>query len=121
MTPPTQQQIAELLRDVNDWDGCYPGNVNVANLVIRMHDALESLAKERDETVTPRHIDEWHEDDGPVLWWTNPISEPPYSGSPLDDDWPEYHEWWTPLSFANDINKRLVAASPFSPKENKGE
>lgn len=62
-----------------------------------------------------RHIDEWHEDHGSVLWWTNPVTEPPYVGSPLDcgraievvvdgevfiahvGGWPGYHEWWTPL------------------------
>lgn len=28
--------------------------------------------------------DQWHEDDGPVLWWRVPIEEPPYCGTPLD-------------------------------------
>lgn len=45
---------------------------------------------------TARHIDEYHEDFGCVLWWTNPVDEPPYVGSPLSDDWRERHEWWTP-------------------------
>lgn len=69
----------------------------------------------------PRHISEWCEEDGPALWWTNPITEPPYCGSPLYcghtvemrhyiggegeiktvttnvGGWPGYHEWWTPL------------------------
>lgn len=47
--------------------------------------------------VTARPIDEWHEDYGDVLWWTFPIQEPPYCGSPLDIDWPDYHTHWTPL------------------------
>lgn len=33
---------------------------------------------------TPRHIDEYHEDMGNVLWWKFPIVEPPYCGSPND-------------------------------------
>ncbi|AQR77697.1 hypothetical protein ABNB59_20675 [Paenibacillus larvae] len=40
---------------------------------------------------------EWHEDHGAVLWWKFPIVEPPYSGSPLDEDWPGYHTHWTPF------------------------
>lgn len=62
-----------------------------------------------------RHIDDWHEDMGDVLWWTNPITEAPYVGNPLClgigyelsigehshivhlGGWPGYHEWWTPL------------------------
>lgn len=40
-------------------------------------------------------LEEWHEDIGPVLWWTNPVSEPPYVGSPLDAGWPGYHTHWT--------------------------
>lgn len=31
---------------------------------------------------------EWHEDIGPVLWWTFPVREPPYCGTPLDEGWP---------------------------------
>ena len=42
----------------------------------------------------PHH--EWHEDDGPVLWWRFPVTEPPYVGTPLDDDFPdEYVTHWT--------------------------
>jgi hypothetical protein len=38
---------------------------------------------------------EWSEDIGPVLWWSFPIDEPPYCGTPLDSDWPDYHTHWT--------------------------
>ena len=38
--------------------------------------------------ITPRPLAEWFEDDGVVLWWRFPIEEPPYVGTPLDDDWP---------------------------------
>lgn len=69
----------------------------------------------RPPTPEARHIDEWHEDMGDVLWWTNPVTEAPYVGSPLDlgrgyvlsigdfeqvihlGGWPGYHVWWTPL------------------------
>lgn len=43
------------------------------------------------------HIDQWHEDYGDVLWVKVPTDEPPYVGSPLDTNWPGYHEWWAPL------------------------
>jgi hypothetical protein len=53
-------------------------------------------------TIVTRRRGEWHEDDGPVLWWRFPIVEPPYAGTPLDSDWPfPMNELsalgWTPL------------------------
>jgi hypothetical protein len=42
--------------------------------------------------------DEWHEDIGPVLWWFFPVQEPPYVGSPLDENWPGYHTHWTEIT-----------------------
>ncbi|MDU2057687.1 MAG: hypothetical protein E6719_00025 [Dermabacter sp.] len=44
-----------------------------------------------------RHIDEWHEVDGPVLWWRDPIEEPPYVGTPDDADFDETYKWWSPI------------------------
>ena len=37
---------------------------------------------------------DWHEDDGPVLWYAVPVEEPPYCGEPLCSDWP--NEWNAP-------------------------
>jgi hypothetical protein len=31
-------------------------------------------------------IEDWHEDDGNVLWWSLPVCEPPYCGTPNDTD-----------------------------------
>ena len=42
-------------------------------------------------------LEEWGEDYGDVLWWKFPIEEPPYVGSPLDENWPAYHTHWTPI------------------------
>lgn len=43
-----------------------------------------------------RPLSEWHEDDGPVVWWLFPVHEPAWIGTPLDTDWPGYHTHWTP-------------------------
>jgi len=51
----------------------------------------------RHELVTPRERDDWHEDLGAMLWWAFPITEPPYCGTPLDDDFPEYVTHYTPI------------------------
>ena len=59
-------------------------------------------AKERygQKPVIARSLPEWHEDDGPVLWWewcgNDWAGEPAWAGTPLDDDWPGYHTHWTP-------------------------
>lgn len=50
-----------------------------------------------DRTTIAKPMNEWHEDHGDVLWWTLPVEEPPYCGSPLNSDWPGYHTHWTPI------------------------
>lgn len=45
-----------------------------------------------------RPISEYHEDMGPCLWWIFPLCEPPYSGTPNDCGWPEYHTHFTRLT-----------------------
>lgn len=46
---------------------------------------------------TLRPLDEWHEEDGNVLWWIVPICEPPFAGTPLDSDWTGEHTHWTKI------------------------
>jgi hypothetical protein len=63
---------------------------------------------------TPRPIADWHEDVGPLLWWTFPHGEPPYVGSPDDSDWPGYHSWWTPCPnplFPEELRNAAIEAS----------
>lgn len=47
-------------------------------------------------TGSARPLSEWHEDDGPVVWWKFPVDEPAWIGTPNCDDWPGYHTHWTP-------------------------
>lgn len=47
---------------------------------------------------TPRPAADWTEEDGYMLWWRFPITEPPYVGSPLDTAWVEgAYTHWTPI------------------------
>lgn len=59
--------------------------------------ALGAEVAARREEIRLRPKDDWHEDHGSVLWWKVPIDEPPYVGSPLDTDFPEYMTHWQPL------------------------
>ena len=49
-----------------------------------------------------RPLQDWHEEIGPALWWAFPVQEPPYSGTPLDDDWPGYHTHFTEIVVPED-------------------
>lgn len=49
------------------------------------------------ELFHPRHIESWHEDEGPALFWHFPVCEPPYSGTPLDEGFPDGMTHWTPI------------------------
>lgn len=55
------------------------------------------LAKYHATVRALRNREDWHEDRGPVLWWTVPITEPPHCGTPFDQDFPEYCTHWTVL------------------------
>lgn len=58
-------------------------------------DACATVEVAMTRTRQARERDEWGEEDGPVLWWRFPVTEPPYCGTPLDDDFPEYVTHWT--------------------------
>ena len=62
-------------------------------------DQIKELLKLRPEA-------EYHEDMGSVIWWKFPIVEPPYVGSPLDEDWPNYHTHFTRIILPEDWKKR---------------
>jgi hypothetical protein len=56
----------------------------------------DALAQQPAAVDEARPLDEWHEDDGPVVWWKFPVDDPAWIGTPLDSDWPGYHTHWTP-------------------------
>lgn len=59
--------------------------------------SLDTLQELIDKATVLRPINEWYEELGDCLWWMLPISEPPYVGSPLDDDFPSYVTHFTQL------------------------
>lgn len=50
--------------------------------------------------IEPVPLHEYHEDMGPVTWWTwddhQWLGEPAYIGTPTDSEWPGYHTHFTP-------------------------
>lgn len=75
-----------------DGHGCHPGPLN--DLLKRVKE-LSKIERESIDKRLPLSLGSWHEDDGPVMWWRFPINEPPYVGTPLDDDFPDYVTHWT--------------------------
>jgi hypothetical protein len=59
-----------------------------------IHQARQALAPE-----VAISGEQYHEDDGPVLWWRFPVmdGEQPWVGTPNDCDWPGYHTHFTSL------------------------
>ena len=63
-------------------------------------DSLQYVVDNARQALAPEvaiPAEQWQEDDGPVLWWRFPILEPPYSGTPNDNDWPGYHTHYSQL------------------------
>jgi hypothetical protein len=75
--------------------------------VLKTHPAHAAAkdGQQRAGDVSPllaRALDEWHEDDGPVMWWAwcghEWAGEVPWCGTPHYQDWPGYHTHWTPIA-----------------------
>ena len=57
------------------------------------------------QKVIAQLAEKWHEDIGPVLWWDFPVEEPPYCGTPLDDDFPKYKRHFTELHIPDEVEE----------------
>lgn len=70
-------------------------------------DDIIGIVNQLDEpTKVIAHLAEkWHEDIGPVLWWDFPVEEPPYCGTPLDDDFPKYKRYFTELHIPDEVEE----------------
>lgn len=44
-----------------------------------------------------RHIDEWRESMGPVLWWRDNTTDRPHVGTPDDTYFDDTYKWWSPI------------------------
>ena len=60
---------------------------------------------EESQKVIAQLSEKWHEDIGPVLWWDFPVEEPPYCGTPLDDDFPKYKTHFTELHIPDEVEQ----------------
>ena len=70
-------------------------------------DDIIGIVNQLDEpTKVIAHLAEkWHEDIGPVLCWDFPVEEPPYCGTPLDDDFPKYKRHFTELHIPDEVEE----------------
>jgi len=89
------RRIAHALGACHCWDfGCEPADL--ATILERIHH-LDTIERESIESRLMRPLAEWHDDRGAVLWWALGVGEPPYAGTPLDDDFPDHVTHWTPI------------------------
>lgn len=61
------------------------------------NETYKGLERKLNNATMARRLEEWHEDIGDCLWWSFPIEEPPYCGTPLDCDFPNYVTHFTKL------------------------
>lgn len=57
------------------------------------------------QKVKARLAKHWDEDLGDCLWWDFPVDEPPYCGTPLDDDFPKYKTHFTELHIPDEVEE----------------
>lgn len=70
-------------------------------------DKVVLLIEQLDEPqkVKARLAKHWDEDLGDCLWWDFPVEEPPYCGTPLDDDFPKYKRHFTELHIPDEVEE----------------
>ena len=70
-------------------------------------DKVVLLIEQLDEPqkVKARLAKHWDEDLGDCLWWDFPVEEPPYCGTPLDDDFPKYKTHFTELHIPDEVEE----------------
>lgn len=98
---------------VEDWCGTSDAAIHDVIVELRAmadrergsHADVAKGRAESDEIRRLRARDSWGEDDGAAVWWTVPIAEPPYVGTPLDDDFPDYATHWTPLVMPLEVER----------------
>lgn len=88
-----QDALNRILCDEYDFPNDFSGE-DKASVMERDGDTLQELV---DKVTILRPISEWCEELGDCLWWKVPIDEPPYCGSPLNDDFPWYVTHFTQL------------------------
>lgn len=68
---------------------------------------VQEFIEELDEPqkVKARLAKHWDEDLGDCLWWNFPVEEPPYCGTPLDDDFPKYKTHFTELHIPDEVEE----------------
>lgn len=83
--------------DPETWARGYDDGISVAiDIVEQLDEPQKPVAK------LAKH---WHEDEGDVLWWNFPITEPPYCGTPLDDNFPSYKTHFTKIEVPEEVEK----------------
>ncbi|TKN13475.1 DUF1642 domain-containing protein [Enterococcus sp. VV15] len=75
------------------------------NMVDNMITGCWSSTSIRTQKVKARLAKHWDEDLGDCLWWDFPVEEPPYCGTPLDDDFPKYKTHFTELHIPDEVEK----------------
>lgn len=70
-------------------------------------DKVVLLIEQLDEPqkVKARLAKHWDEDLVDCLWWDFPVEEPPYCGTPLDDDFPKYKTHFTELHIPDEVEE----------------
>lgn len=82
------------------WDKGYnEGLMNAVIVVRNMHTVDEP------QKVRAKLAKHWHEDVGDCLWWNFQVEEPPYCGTPLDEDFPKYKTHFTELCIPDEVEE----------------
>ena len=93
----TEKSIGTVKYDLKNFQH-KPREFNDYDAFFAYSNAVNKLG-EYEESNEPKSLENWEESYGDCLWWSFPIEEPPYVGSPLELDFPENVTHFTRISY----------------------
>ncbi|MDB1686618.1 hypothetical protein [Enterococcus durans] len=101
----TQEKFYEVWMNLDLDKSSRDTAINVYTGIMLVKTYVDQLDEPQAEKVEAHLAEHWNEDIGNVLWWDFPVEEPPYCGTPLDDDFPKYKTHFTELHIPDEVEE----------------
>ena len=104
MNKQEKEKFIEKILSWGSWcNEVYTGEIDRYVKISKVRELIKCVNEP--QKVKARLAKHWDEDLGDCLWWNFPVEEPPYCGTPLDDDFPKYKTHFTELHIPDEVEE----------------
>ena len=104
MNKQEKEKFIEKILSWGSWcNEVYTGEIDRYVKISKVRELIKCVNEP--QKVKARLAKHWDEDLGDCLWWDFPVEEPPYCGTPLDDDFPKYKTHFTELHIPDEVEE----------------